>query len=408
MPPLPESRQDALALDRDDPLAAARDLYALPEGVTYLDGHSLGPATHAAIEAVRRGASEAWAKGLIGSWNAEGWIDLPRSVAAKLAPLLGAAPDEVIVTDSVSVNLFKLAAAALPLAKGRVLGVEEDEFPTDAYVLDGLGALVSCEVRRLPSGGGTEFLALEGGVLVRSVVNYRTARLADMEAYEAAARQGGGLVVWDASHATGVVPLHLRARGARLAAGCTYKYLNGGPGAPAFVFVAEGLAGDLQTPIRGWFGHSAPFAFGIDYTPKEGAARFAAGTPPVLSLLALDAALDAFEGKDPAALWEKAGMLGDLCTARAEAMGFEILSPEDRLARGGHVTLRHDEGYPIVQALIARGIVGDFRAPDALRFGLSPLFLSHAELWDAMDQVQDVLASRAYDDPAFRVRAAVT
>ncbi len=402
------SRAEAEALDRADPLVGARNAFVLADGLIYLDGHSLGPATRAALARVGEAAQRDWAEGLIRSWNDAGWIDLPLRVGARLAKLIGAEPDEVIVCDSVSVNLFKLAAAALPLARRRILLVEEDEFPTDSYVMQGLGDLVGVRCERIASGRGREALVEQGGVLIRSVVNYRTARCVDIAAYEQAARTGGGVIVWDLSHATGVLDLALGASGARLAAGCTYKFLNGGPGAPAFIHARRDIAEKMRSPLSGWMGHAAPFAFDVDYAPKPGAARFAAGTPAILSLAALAGALDAFEGVDLTALAAKARALGDLCLALGAQLGLHSISPERGSERGGHVSLLHPDGYAVVQALNARGVIADFRAPDAMRFGFSPLYVRHVDVWDAMTALGEVLKTRAWDNPAFLRRAAVT
>lgn len=404
----PRSRADCEARDRADPLAAARAQFALPDDVIYLDGHSLGPATHAALARVERTAGAEWREGLIRSWNTAGWIDLPRSVGTKLARLVGVQPGDVIVTDSVSVNLFKLAAAALPFARSRAIIVEESEFPTDQYVAEGLSTLSGAKMMRVGEHQGAVALKETGGVLIRSIVNYRSADIASVSEHEAIAHASGGMIVWDLSHATGVLDLRLEADGARLATGCTYKFLNGGPGAPAFVYARHDLAAHMASPISGWFGHADPFAFAPSYAPREGVSRFAAGTPGVLSLSALDAALDAFGEVAPTAIAAKTHALGDLVIARAAAMGLAIGSPRDATRRGGHVSLLHDSGYAIVQALIARGIIPDFRAPDAMRFGLAPLYVRFVDVWDAMDQLADILETRAWDRPEFHARAAVT
>lgn len=405
---LPTSRRESLALDQADPLGAKRAAFALPDGVNYLDGHSLGPATHEALAAVETAARNEWASGLIRSWNQAGWIDLPKTVAAKLARLIGAAPSDVIVTDSVSINLYKLAAAALPLAKSQTLIVEADEFPTDQYIAQGLSGLSGAGFVRVESGQGAQRLAQTGGILIKSVVNYRTATIADIAAHEAAAKASGGLVVWDLSHATGCVSLDLRGVGARLATGCTYKYLNGGPGAPAFIYADNETARQLSNPLSGWFGHADPFAFEGDYRPIDGVARFAAGTPGVLSLRALDAALDVFDCVSSEALAAKARALGDLCLSRTHALGLPAISPDIGEVRGGHVSVLHADGYAIVQALIAQGIIPDFRAPDAIRFGFSPLYIGFADVWDAMDTLAGILETRSWDRSEFKTRAAVT
>lgn len=404
----PTTRAECESLDDTDRLAAKRAAFALPEDVIYLDGHSLGPATHAALERIGRTAREEWAAGLIRSWNDAGWIDLPRSVSRKLARLIGANAEDVIVTDSVSVNLFKLAAAALPLAKARILIVEDSEFPTDQYVAEGLASIANARLMRVERERGTVALADTGGVLIKSAVNYRTAQIADMAEHERAGLQSGGLVIWDLSHATGAVDLNVGKAGARLATGCTYKFLNGGPGAPAFVYVRSDMAAKMQSPISGWFGHAAPFAFEPEYEPKEGVGRFATGTPGILSLAALDAALSVFDDVEMSAIAAKARALTNLVISRTAMMRLESISPLDAYVRGGHVSVRHEEGYAIVQALIARGIIPDFRAPDAMRFGVSPLFVRYVDVWDAMDALDDTLRSKSWDDPAFKIRAAVT
>ncbi len=404
----PHTREACERLDRADPLGPVRAQFALPEGVIYLDGHSLGPATHAALARVERTARGEWREGLIRSWNSAGWIDLPRTVGAKLARLIGVADSDVIVADSVSVNLFKLAAAALPLAKSRTVIVEDSEFPTDQYVAEGLTALSGARMMRVGEHQGVEALKQTGGVLIRSIVNYRSSDIVDVADCEDIARASGGVIVWDLSHATGVLALKLEADGARLATGCTYKFLNGGPGAPAFVYVHGDLAGKIASPISGWFGHADPFAFNPAYAPREGVSRFAAGTPGVLSLATLDAALDVFAGVDLSHIAGKTGALGDLVIVRAEAMGLATISPHDANKRGGHVSLQHENGYAIVQALIARGIIPDFRAPDAMRFGLAPLYVRFVDVWDAMDQLADIVGTRAWDRPEFHARSKVT
>lgn len=394
-------------MDRADPLAHRRDLFVLPEGIVYLDGHSLGPAARSALAGVEAAARTDWAQGLIRSWNAAGWIDLPNRIGDRIARLIGAEQGEVLMCDSVSVNLFKLAAAALPQARTRRVAVEADEFPTDIYVAGGLGELADAPVAVLQPGELDAELA-RGGVVIKSAVNYRSAEVTDMAALEAIARDAGGLIVWDLSYAAGVLALDLRGAAARLAVGCTYKYLNGGPGAPAYAYVARELADRLETPIRGWFGDARAFAFEPAYAPAPGIARFAAGTPGILSAAALDGALEAFEGLDPGLLQAKSRALGAVWLDRALSAGLKSGSPRDAAARGGHVTLLHDDGYAIVQALIARGVIGDFRAPNAMRFGFSPLYLGFAETWRAFDVLDDVLTTGVFRDPKYAARARVT
>jgi kynureninase len=407
----PRSRADCEALDAQDPLRGAREKFALPEGVIYLDGHSLGPATHTALQRVQATAQHDWANGLIRSWNAAGWIDLPQTVGAKIARLIGADADNVHVTDSVSVNLFKLAAAALPLLgkPGRPPYVmyEQGEFPTDASIVNGLCDMTGALPFQIAASGALNTFKGMHGVLIRSMVNYRTGEIADVAAYEAVAAKSDTLIIWDLSHATGVIDLDLKAMGVKLAVGCTYKYLNGGPGAPAFVYVRD-MPDRFMSPIWGWFGSKDQFNFDAYYEQKDGAAGFAAGTPPVLSLSALDAALDATADLDMRTVSAKAQALGDLIIARADAMGLQTISPRDGSRRGGHVSLVHENGYAIVQALIARGVIPDFRSPDAMRFGVAPLYVRFVDVWDAMDQLADVLETRAWDRPEFHARAKVT
>lgn len=403
----PRSLAEALELDRADPLGPTRAHFSLPEQVIYLDGHSLGPASNSALERLGQGADVAWRTRLIRAWNEAGWIELPARLGARIARLIGAEPEEVLVCDSVSVNLFKLAAAALPLCARQRLIVEADEFPTDQYVAAGLAQLAGMEIVRAPAGEALASLR-EGGILIKSAVNYRTAAVAEISAFEAAAAEGGACIIWDLSHAAGVLALEIRNAGARFATGCGYKYLNGGPGAPAYLYVRRDCWSRLRSPIQGWFGHADPFAFDADYAPLAGVGRFAAGTPPILSCLALEGALQAFDGVSLQAVEAKARALGAMWLERAAALGLASATPSAASERGGHVALLHPEGYAIVQALIARGIIGDFRAPDAMRFGFSPLFLSYAEVWRAFDALQEVLQTGAYRDPAFSRRSKVT
>lgn len=406
--PIPTSRDEAVELDRQDPLRDRRSQFVLEEGLIYLDGHSLGPAGQLALQSLDKTAQTAWSRGLIRSWNEAGWIDWPMALGDKIARLIGVCPGEVIVTDTVSVNLFKLAAAALPLAKSRVLIVERDEFPTDQYILEGLRRLSGVEMIRTEAGKGAARLAETGGVLIKSAVNYKTAAIADIHSLEKTAHGSDGLIIWDLSHATGLLALDLTGSGARLAVGCTYKYLNGGPGAPAFVYAANAICDDLVSPLSGWMGHANPFAFDSQYVPQKGVARFACGTPPILSMAGLKGTLEAFDGVDLNQLAEKAQVLGDLCLSFGEEFGLNTVSPRIGAPRGGHVSLVHEEGYAIVQALIARNIIADFRAPDLMRFGVSPLYVRFQDVWDAMTSLGDILRTEAWNTPVFRTRAKVT
>ncbi|MEL7480996.1 MAG: aminotransferase class V-fold PLP-dependent enzyme [Pseudomonadota bacterium] len=404
---LPKSRQEAIDRDRADPLSGRRDDFLGLDGTIYLVGHSLGVVSRQALDRLSQAANGDWAGDRVGAWNSAGWIDLNHRVGDRIAALIGAKAGEVLVADSVSINLFKLAAATLPLAHARRLMVETTEFPTDQYIAGGLSDLADVPVDRLEADAAFDALAT-GGVLIKSAVSYRTGEIADIAAFERKAASTGARIVWDLSHATGLVPLELREDGARFATGCTYKYLNGGPGAPAFLYVRDDVVDQLVTPLPGWLGHARPFAFEHDYTPADGIVRFAAGTPPILSLASLDGALDVFDGLDVSHLLEKSRSLGDLCLARAASLSLTADVPRDRAKRGGHVSLCHVEGYGIVRALKARGIETDFRAPDTVRMGFSPLFLRYVDVWDAMDALSDVLETKAYELPEFQTRETVT
>lgn len=407
MTTVPETREEAVALDASDPLASARSKFRLPDGVTYLVGHSLGPAPQVAIDTVSHVASEEWAMGMVRSWNTAGWIDRASEVGGQIAPLIGVSADEVVICDSVTINLFKLAAAALKLTARQKIIIENDEFPTDQYIAEGLSELAGVELTKVPAGTALQTLS-GGGVLIKSAVNYRTAEIADIETFENAASEAGALIIWDLSHATGIVDIDLSAANALLAAGCTYKYLNGGPGAPAFVYTAKSLVEELQTPLPGWLGHATPFAFSTEYEPASGVERFVAGTPGILSLSALSASLSLYKDIAVQDLHAKAQALGDLCLARAAKIGISSSSPPIGTRRGGHISLRHEDGYAISQALAARGRLTDFRTPDTIRFGFSPLFLSYGEVWDTMDDLTEIIENRIFDAPDYKVRAKVT
>ena len=404
----PKSRDEAVATDRHDILAHAREAFDMEGGLVYLVGHSLGPATHNALDALHQAAHYDWRRGLVRSWNTADWFTLAKRTGGQLARLVGAKPAEVMIADSVSANLYKLASAAGSLAASSDLIVEEDEFPTDQYVIEALAGMSGVTFHRTAPGEGLGKLAETGGVLVHSLINYRTGALRDMAAAEKIAADCGGVIVWDLSHATGVVDVSLSKAGARLAAGCTYKYLNGGPGAPSFLYVRKDLTGKLESPLPGWMGHARPFAFEATYTPAEDITRFANGTPPILSLAALSGALEAFEALDISLVVAKAQALGDLVTRRAGELGLDIRSPLDASKRGGHVSFAHPNAHEIVRALAARNILADFRAPDTIRFGLSPLFLRFIDVWDAMDALADILETKSWDKDEYRKRAAVT
>jgi kynureninase len=397
---LPRIRDDALALDAGDELSALRGEFLLPEGVIYLDGNSLGPLPRATIARLEQVIGREWGEDLIRSWSRHGWIDLPLRVGDAIAPLIGAQPGEAVAADSTSVNLYKLLAASAGLRPDRrVLLSEEENFPTDLYVAQGFAALLGeerLEVRLVPRARIAEALGADVAVLLLTHVEFRTGEMHDLAAMTAAAHDAGALVVWDLSHSAGAAPVDLGGSGADMAAGCGYKYLNGGPGAPAFVYVRRDLQDQVLSPIQGWMGHDDPFAFEHDYRPAPGIARFLCGTPPILSLAALECGVALVTQAGILALRRKSLALTELFIARVEreCAGFDLAlaSPREGARRGSQVSFRHPQAYALVQALIADGVIGDFRAPDLMRFGLSPSFLRFVDVWDAVERLKAILS----------------
>ncbi|PZN95218.1 MAG: kynureninase [Alphaproteobacteria bacterium] len=399
--------RDALAaLDAADPLRAARDRFRLPPGVIYLDGNSLGPLPVATPGLVADAVERQWGEGLIRSWNDAGWIDLPQRIGAGIAPLLGTTPDCVIACDSVSVNLFKLAGAALAARPGRrVILAEAGDFPTDSYILAGLARIAGAELRLVARDAITAALDADTALLVLAHAHYATGAVHDMAAMNAAARAAGVLTLWDLSHSTGALALALDADGADLAVGCGYKYLGGGPGAPGFAWVARRHHADLQAPLQGWMGHAKPFDFTQDYTPATGVARLAVGTPPILAMTALAAGVATFDGIDmalaeakSAALVRRFAILAADIAARFPAL---VVEPPPPGRHGAQLVLRHPRGRRVMAALIARGVIGDFRPSDRMRFGFPALYTRFTDLWDAAEALTQVLASDEWRDPRF-------
>ena len=426
------SRADCLAFDAADPLAPLRDLFALPDGVIYLDGNSLGAlpkATASRVEAVIR---EEWGVDLIRSWNAAGWIDLPQRLGDKIARLIGVGPGEVIVADSTSANLYKVLSAAAQIVQAdaparRVVVSERGNFPTDLYIADSIARQHGFELRLVDRDQIPAQLDDRLAILMLTHVDYRSGRIHPMAETTRAAHDAGALMVWDLAHSAGAVPVELMGGGtansaADFAVGCGYKYLNGGPGAPAFVWAhprhtARMDAAGWRQPLSGWLGHAAPFEFGPDYRPAPGIARFGCGTPPILSMAALECGLDVFDAAREhggiEALRRKSIALTDLFIEQVEARcgehGLQLTSPRDGEQRGSQVSWAHPSGgYAIVQALIERGVIGDFRAPDILRFGFTPLYTRHVDVHDAVETLRDVLERGTWRDPRFSRRAAVT
>jgi kynureninase len=399
------------ALDAADPIRGFRDRFVLPEGVIYLDGNSLGALPKAAIERQRALIEEEWGGELIRSWNTRGWIEAPQRVGAKIAALIGARPHEVIVADSTSVNLFKLIVAGAALSPGRSqLLSEAGNFHTDLHIASGAAALAHLRLEIVEREALDAAIGPDTNLLLLTHVHFKAGFRFDMAEVTARAKAAGALTLWDLSHSAGAVPLALNRDGAELAVGCGYKYLNGGPGAPAFLYVAEHLQERLLSPLRGWMGHAEPFAFTDDYRPAPGIDRFLAGTPPMLSLVALESGVESFADTGMEALWAKSVGLFDLFADLVETHcpSLVCISPREPERRGSHISFRHPHAFELCQALIADGVIGDFRVPDVIRFGLTPLYLGFDDVWRAVQRIRAILESGRWRDPRFAVRGKVT
>ncbi|MCW3473432.1 kynureninase [Limobrevibacterium gyesilva] len=403
------------ALDRADPLAPFRALFTLPDGVVYLDGNSLGALPRATPARVAEVVAREWGEGLIRSWNDAGWIEAPARIGAKIGRLIGAPAGTVTVADSTSVNLFKLLGAALDQRPDRrVILSERSNFPTDLYIAEGLAALLGRghTLRLVDAGEIPAAIGADTAVVMLTHVNYHTGAMFDMAAITRAAHAAGALMLWDLAHSAGAVPVDLAAADADLAVGCGYKFLNGGPGAPAFLYVAERLQQEARFPLTGWLGHAAPFAFEHSYRPAPGIARAVVGTPPMISVAALEVGVDIalqapMDGVREKSL-QQTRIFAELVAQECPGHGLRLASPSDPARRGSQVCFAHEHAYPIMQALIARGVIGDFRAPDVLRFGITPLYLGYAELWDAVQTLRAVLAGNEWQQPQFNERRKVT
>ncbi len=410
----PEER--AADFDAADPLAGYRERFLLPDGVIYLDGNSLGALPRATPAVMARVIAEEWGDGLIRSWNGPefggaGWFDAASRIGGKIAPLIGAASGEVIACDSTSVNLFKLIAAALAMRPGRKVVLSElGNFPTDLYMIAGLERQGLAERRLAERERLAEALDGDVALLLLTHVHYKTGALHDIAALTRAAHAAGALVLWDLSHSTGAVPVDLSAAGADFAVGCGYKYLCGGPGAPAFAFVAKRHHADLAQPLTGWFGHAAPFAFVDDYQGAPGIERLLCGTSPVLGLAALEVGVELISEIGVERLYQKSQALSEFFLASLLALNvdLELVSPPCSAARGSQLSFRHPHAYAIIQALIARGVIGDFRDPDVLRLGFAPAYLHFADIADAARHLAEVLTSGDWQRPEYNQRAPVT
>ncbi|MFN3265986.1 MAG: kynureninase [Deinococcales bacterium] len=405
--------QKAAQLDRSDPLRLARERFVVPEGKIYLDGNSLGALPKHVPERIADAVQRQWGQDLISSWNKNHWIDLPQKVGAQLAALIGAQPSEVIACDSTSINVFKVLLAALKLRpERRVIVSDIDNFPTDLYIAQGIGEMLGgYELRFVKRNKLEAALTPDVAVLLLTEVDYRTGERLEMRSLTALAQSVGALTVWDLAHSAGAFPVELNGCNADFAIGCGYKYLNGGPGAPAFLFVAERHQQQALPALSGWMGHSAPFAFSPDYSPAQGILRMTTGTPPVLALTALSAALELWQEFQIDLARVKSLALTDLFIEAMQPLkhyGFRLVTPLEHQKRGSQVSYTHPEGFAIMQALIAAGVVGDFRAPDIMRFGFAPLYNSFTDVVQATQQLNQIMQSGIWQKPEFAQRSKVT
>ncbi|UGQ44673.1 kynureninase [Massilia endophytica] len=407
------NRNDCLNRDAADPLAPLRDQFDLPAGVIYLDGNSLGARPKAALTRATEVIAREWGKDLITSWNTAGWFHMPKRLGDRLASLIGAREGEVVVTDTTSINLFKALAAALNMQAGaaerKVIVTERSNFPTDIYMAQGLSSWLDRGYSLKLVESPEEIAAAVGAdtaVLMLTHVNYRTGYQHDMAALSALARQHGALTVWDLAHSAGAVPVDLHAAGADFAIGCTYKYLNGGPGAPAFIWVPQRHQAAFTQPLSGWWGHAQPFAMAPHFAPTEGIGRALCGTQPVVSLAMVECGLDVFGQTTMAAIREKSLALTDLfielVESRCAGHPLQLVTPREHGRRGSQASFAHPHGYAVMQALIARGVIGDYREPHIMRFGFTPLYTSFADVWDAVEILKQILDDQAYDIAAER------
>lgn len=393
--------------------ARTRAMFDLPDGVIYLDGNSLGPLPRAAKDRVARAMTDEWGQMLITGWNKAGWMDLPARIGDRVGRLIGAQPGTVVMGDTLSIKVYQALASALELRPDRRMILSDSgNFPSDLYMAEGLCRTLGPDYRLSTVAPEAVEGAIDDSiaVLMLTEVDYRTGRKHDMSRLIAKAHAAGALVVWDLAHSAGAIPVDLAGADTDFAVGCSYKYLNSGPGGPAFIYVAPRLADQVRPALSGWLGHEAPFAFDLDYRPGAGIERMRVGTPPVLQLAALDAALDVWDGVDMADLRTRSLELQDTFIERVEAAcpDLTLATPRDHAQRGSQVSFRHPQGYAIMQALIAEGVIGDFRAPDILRFGFTPLYLSAQDVGHAADILCDIMTSSRWDRPEFHTRAKVT
>ena len=411
------TREDFTSLDKIDPLAKIRDEFSLPQNLIYFDGNSLGPLPKCTIHTLETMIQKEWGNGLISSWNKENWINMPRELGNKIAPLVGAKLGEVIVVDSTSVNLFKVLTSALLLNKNRrVIVSEAENFPSDLYILEGVNKMFGESYERhLIKEGDYEidkYIDTSTAVVMLSHVNYKTGLISDIKRITSIAHEKGALVIWDLSHSVGVMPLYLHDCGVDFAVGCTYKHLNGGPGAPGFLYVHKSLIEKVSQPLTGWMGHIQPFEFVVNYQPANDICKYICGTPPIIAYKAIESGLTVFEQVSMNVVREKSIKLSEmfiqLMQQECIKFGFELFSPRNAEQRGSQVSFTHGNGFSIMQTLISHSVVGDFRQPNILRFGFSPLYIRFEDVWHAVICLREIMQTKEWQSEQFNKRGYVT
>ena len=411
------TREDFIKLDTLDPIKKVREEFALPKDVIYFDGNSLGPLPKNTIKSLDSVIQREWGDGLVRSWNDENWINLPRNLGNQIAPLIGAKEGEVIVVDSTSVNLFKVLSSALMLNKNRkVIVSESGNFPSDLYILEGVNNMFGESYERCLMDEGDEeiekYIDSSTAVVVLSHINYKTGRITDIKKITTFAHEKGALVVWDISHSVGVLPMNLHDLGVDFAVGCTYKHLNGGPGAPGFLFVHSSLIEKVSQPLTGWLGHIKPFDFEVEYKPANDINKFICGTPPIIAYKAIESGLEIFKDLSIIEIREKSTKLSEmfiqLMKQECTEFGFTLFSPKNSEHRGSQISFLHENAYSIIQALISHGIIGDYREPNVMRFGISPLYMRFEDVWNAITCLREIMQTGEWQSEKFKNKNYVT
>ena len=411
------TREDFIKLDTLDPIKKVREEFALPKDIIYFDGNSLGPLPKNTIKSLDSVIQREWGDGLVRSWNDENWINLPRNLGNQIAPLIGAKEGEVIVVDSTSVNLFKVLSSALMLNKNRkVIVSESGNFPSDLYILEGVNNMFGESYERCLMDEGDEeiekYIDSSTAVVVLSHINYKTGRITDIKKITTFAHEKGALVVWDISHSVGVLPMNLHDLGVDFAVGCTYKHLNGGPGAPGFLFVHSSLIEKVSQPLTGWLGHIKPFDFEVEYKPANDINKFICGTPPIIAYKAIESGLEIFKDLSIIEIREKSTKLSEmfiqLMKQECTEFGFTLFSPKNSEQRGSQISFLHENAYSIIQALISHGIIGDYREPNVMRFGISPLYMRFEDVWNAITCLREIMQTGQWQSEKFKNKNYVT